>query len=157
MKSVRVLGASWLVAAAVILSSATVPDAAGRDNGLCSVRTLRGHWLFATGMGELFYEPFAGRTITALGTMDFDGQGNLQGSFDNTIADFGAFLDNTYWGTVTVDPDCTGTIQFTTSSGSQRTDSIALVRRDEVWGMSLDPKNPWTYIVRRVPAYRARD
>ncbi len=158
MKSVRILGVSGLVAAAVMLSSATVPEAAARDNGLCSVETLKGRWMFAAGMGELFHEGFRGQTITALGTMDFDGQGNLTGAFDNTIARFGAFVDTTYWGRVTVDADCTGTLQFTTSSGSRRTDSIAIVRHDEVWGMSLDPLNPWTYVVKRIrTGYRERD
>ena len=48
------------------------------------------------------------------------------------------------------DSDCTGTVSFATSVGSVRTDSIVVVNRREILGMSQDPANLWTYQVRRI-------
>lgn len=144
------------VLATVLVAGLLVPIAATADDDddkfRCSTRTIAGRWLFATGNGALLAPnpPFSGETITALGTMNIDRQGNVTGTFDNTIAGFGSFEGNTYWGTVQVNADCTGRLHFTTSSGSMRTDSIAVLNRSEMWGMSLDETNPWTYTVRRV-------
>ncbi len=113
----------------------------------CSVRDLAGRWIFATEVGQL---PSFGGDITAIGTMNFDREGNLHGKFDNNIAEVASFLDVEYSGTAEVDPDCTGTLTFETSDGFVRTDSIAVVSRNEMWGMSLDPTNLWTYRVRRI-------
>jgi hypothetical protein len=150
MRATKPLGAA---AAAILVAGMVMsPAPLASDDGVpgCTVRSIAGRWLFGTGMGEVFLGPFTGQSITAIGTMNIDRQGNVSGRFDNNIATFGAFTGNTYTGTVAVNGDCTGMLQFTTSSGSQRTDSIAIVGHGEIWGMSLDPENPWTYVVRRI-------
>jgi len=55
---------------------------------------------------------------------------------------------NTYMGSVAVNPDCTGTLTFVTSLGSERVDSIAVLDQDEMWGMFQDIGDVWTYSVR---------
>ena len=92
---------------------------------------------------------FAG-PITALGTFNIDKKGNVSGKFDNNLREFAAFEDIEFFGTIQVDRDCTGNVVFETSDGFMRRDSIAVVGRNEMWGMSLDPNNQWTYQVRRI-------
>ena len=53
-------------------------------------------------------------------------------------------------GTVVVNPDCTGTLTFNTNAGTTRTDSIVIVNRRAMLGMSQDPQNLWTYKARRI-------
>ena len=55
-----------------------------------------------------------------------------------------------YVGTVVVNPDCTDTVIFETSFGSVRSDSIVVINRREMLGMSQDPLNLWTYQIRRI-------
>ena len=87
-----------------------------------------------------------------MGTMNFDREGNLSGTFDVTVAEFTFLADNAYSGSVTVNPDCRGTLVFITSLGTMRTDSIVVLSRSEIWAMSQDPANLWTYRVRRIPS-----
>lgn len=116
----------------------------------CTVESLSGNWLFATGVGHFpGPEPFSG-DITALGTMNIDRDGQLEGVFDATVSEVALLPGTTYTGNVTVNEDCTGTLVFETSAGSVRTDSIAIINDDEFWGMSQDPGNLWTYQARRV-------
>jgi hypothetical protein len=131
--------AMWLVLA---------PLAGADDQGRsCSIRSLAGRWVFATEVGQF---PAFGGDITAIGTMNIDREGNVSGEFDATVASR-AFLANiAYSGSVTVEEDCTGTLTFETSAGTVRTDSIAVVAQNEMWGMSQDPGNLWTYRVRRL-------
>jgi hypothetical protein len=49
-----------------------------------------------------------------------------------------------------VNPDCTGTLTFTTSRGTTRTDSIIVLSGGYVRGMSQDPVFLWTYDMRRL-------
>ncbi len=121
-------------------------------DGPCSTRAIAGHWVFATNVGrQMVGDPIPpGKDVTAIGTMNIDRHGNLDGIFDVTFQDF-AFLPNiTYSGSVTVNPDCTGTLHFVTSTGTERTDSIVVVNRSEMLGMSQDPLNLWNYQVRRI-------
>ncbi len=124
----------------------------GGDNR-CTAKRLAGRWLFATDVGQF---PAFGGDITALGTMNIDGHGNLEGKFDFTVAQVIFLPDNTYVGSVVVNPDCTGTLTFVTSEDTMRTDSIAVVSSDEIWGMSQDTANLWTYRARRIspPSHR---
>jgi hypothetical protein len=123
---------------------------ADRNDG-CSTSMLAGRWLFATGIGHQALDnapPPA--DITALGTMNIHRNGDLEGAFAVTF-EGAAFAPNVlYSGTVTVNPDCTGTVSFVTTAGTMRTDSIAVLNRFEIWGMSQDPKNLWTYQARRI-------
>jgi hypothetical protein len=58
--------------------------------------------------------------------------------------------DIPYTGTLTINEDCTGELTFETENGNARTDSIVVVSKSEILGMSRDPNNLWTYQVRRV-------
>ena len=122
----------------------------------CSIQTIADEWVFATGVGEIALIPGVDPTgITAIGTMNIDKQGNVSGKFDNTVARLVFVPNTTYSGTVIVNPDCTGTLSFTTSGGAMRTDSIAILGNgSEIWGMSQDPLNLWTYTVKRISGRR---
>ena len=69
----------------------------------------------------------AGDSPDLIGTMNIDRDGSVSGKFDLTVQDFIFLSDITYTGSVTVNPDCTGTLTFVTSFGSMRTDSIVVV------------------------------
>ncbi len=122
------------------------------DNA-CSVKQIAGNWVFATGVGRQMLGFPPDSDVTAIGTMNIDSEGNLSGRFDLTIEDYDHFSGIDYTGTVTVNADCTGTIEFVTSVGSMRADSIAVVNRGEILGMSRDPANLWTYQVRRLSGH----
>jgi hypothetical protein len=118
----------------------------------CSTAMMAGRWVFATDIGHqalLGAPPPA--DITAIGTMNVDGEGNLEGTFNVTFEGAAFIPGIPYSGTVSVNPDCTGTLSFVTGAGSERTDSIVVLNRYEYWGMSEDPNNLWTYKARRLP------
>lgn len=143
------LGLAILVAAAAMVMVLVVPrGSVGAEPGqACSIQRVAGSWLFGTDVGH--HLGFGG-DITALGTMNIDREGNLSGVFDVTVSGVTFLPGNTYAGTVTVNPDCTGTLTFVTSGGNSRTDSIAVLSQQEMWGMSQDPGNLWTYDIRRI-------
>lgn len=118
----------------------------------CSTKELAGSWVFATGIGrQMLGAPFPpDKDITAIGTMNIGEDGSLSGTFDVTVQDFGFIPGVEYSGSVSVNTDCTGTVAFVTSVGSVRTDSIVVLNRREMLGMSQDPANLWTYEVRRL-------
>ncbi|MDX1500213.1 MAG: hypothetical protein R3176_09965 [Woeseiaceae bacterium] len=140
------------LALALIALSGFLGQSAAADKA-CSVKQIAGSWLFATSVGrQMLGAPFPpDKDITAIGTMYIAADGTLTGTFDVTVEDFAFVPGVGYAGTVTVNPDCTGTITFATSVGSVRSDSIAVVNRGEILGMSQDPLNLWTYQVRRLP------
>jgi hypothetical protein len=121
---------------------------AGDAHDECSSRMLVGRWMFATDVGKQTF--FPGGDITAIGTFRVDRAGNLKGKFDATIANFGFLPGVEFNGTVTVNPDCTGTLTFTTSRGTTRTDSIIVLGYGHVRGMSQDVAFLWTYDMRRL-------
>lgn len=128
------------------------PTAQALAEKACSTRSIAGSWVFATAIGRQMLGFPEGKDITAIGTMNIAKDGSLSGEFDATVQDIVFLPGNTYAGSVTVNPDCTGTLVFITSSGTTRTDSIVVVDRDEILAMSQDPLNLWTYQVRRVSA-----
>lgn len=136
----------------------TLGNAAAASNS-CSIKDVAGKWMFATGVGrQMLGEPFpAEKDITAIGTMNIERDGSMSGVFDVTIEDFAFFTGNHYSGTVVVNPDCTGTVVFTTDVGTTRSDSIVVVSRNEVLAMSQDPMNLWTYQMRRIAEKLGRD
>lgn len=147
-KTMRILGR--LSVAAMLLVLRSMPALANGDDSPCSVEAIAGNWIFGTEVGQQSLIPGQEGDITALGTMNIDSAGNVSGEFAVTIKDFIANPVNTYNGSITVDPDCTGTLNFVTSTGSTRTDHIGILNESEMWGMSLDPANLWTYKVRRI-------
>jgi hypothetical protein len=129
-----------------------LPAHADTDPQGCSTSMLAGRWLFATGIGHqaLANAPPGAGDITALGTMNIRRNGDVEGTFSVTFEGAAFAPGVPYAGTVVVNTDCTGTLSFTTGAGTTRTDSIAVLSRYEIWGMSQDPKNLWTYQARRV-------
>ena len=146
-----------LVALAMLMSAPMVQALA--NDGACSTRAIAGQWVFATNVGrQMLGEPFPPeKDITAIGTMNIDRHGNVSGTFDVTVQDFAFIPGIPYNGSVTVNPDCTGILDFVTGVGSQRTDSIVVVNRREMLGMSQDPQNLWNYQVRRIANHVAGD
>lgn len=143
------LGTAALAVVTMLAALAAVGDGALAEGNtpMCSVSSLAGRWLFATDVGQF---PALGGDITALGTMTVHRDGRVEGRFDATVALVGFLPGNTYDGSIVVNPDCTGTLTFVTSESTQRTDSIAIVSRRDLWGMSQDPENLWTYRARRL-------
>jgi len=141
---------TWGIGVVVAAASFASP-AAAEDAGRCSPKMLVGSWIFATEVGQF---PAFGGDLTALGTMDVDRHGNLTGSFDVTVAESDFYAGVPYWGTISIDEDCTGVVEFETGAGSTRRDTIALVSRTEMWGMSQFPENLWTYRARKLPGRR---
>ncbi|HUE87983.1 MAG TPA: hypothetical protein VMO26_18065 [Vicinamibacterales bacterium] len=134
-----------LLGLGLVLATPAWAHAEGRR---CSIQSIAGAWVFGTDVGQQKILP--GGDITAIGTMNIDREGNVSGKFDVTVAEFGFFPNITYTGSVTVNPDCTGTLTFVTSLGTSRTDSIAVLGRTELWFMSQDPSNLWTGRARRI-------
>ena len=120
----------------------------------CSVKDIAGNWIFATSIGRqmLGGDLPPDKDITAIGTMNIARDGTLSGTFDFTVENTVFFPGVSYVGSVVVNPDCTGTLSFSTSASSSRSDSIAIVSRHEILAMSQDPLNLWTYQIRRIAA-----
>lgn len=151
-----------LVVCAVLLALPLLSGVASLGDGAhaverrtvtCSVEGLAGRWLFATEVGQF---PDFGGDITALGTLNIHHSGRVEGRFDATVALVGFLPNNTYDGSIVVNPDCTGTLTFKTSESTERTDSIAVVSPHELWGMSQVPANLWTYRARKISPSHGR-
>ncbi len=122
----------------------------------CSLKTIVGSWVYATGVGEFRDENgnLTGRG-TSMGTWNVDKDGNMTGEFDATLSFLGyrnlVLEDVEYWGPVTVYPDCTGTYSFETEHGSTRTESIVISGNgSEIRGMSHTEGVLWTFTLKRV-------
>lgn len=141
----------------LLIGTGLLPAAQAWADGACSTRSMAGRWMFATDIGrQSLGAPFPdGKDITAIGIFSVDRAGNVAGHFDATVQDFSFLPDIAFTGSMTVNPDCTGTLTFVTTVGTARTDSIVVVSRRELLGMSQDPSNLWTYQVRRLPGMRA--
>ncbi len=143
-----------VVCLVLTLSMSTSPVFADRG---CSIRDVAGKWVFATSIGRQMAPMFPPeKDITAIGTMNVGRDGSIEGVFDVTVEDTFFQPDIPYTGTMTINRDCTGTLEFVTGIDSARTDSIVVVNRSEILGMSQDPLNLWTYQVRRI-AFAGRD
>ncbi len=143
----------------LLMGMGLLPTAQVLAEDSCSTRAIAGRWLFASGVGrQMFGDGIPPeKVVTAIGTMNINRDGSLSGKFDLTIQDVVFVPGITYAGLVTVNPDCTGTLTFVTSDGAMRTDSIVVVDRREMLGMTQDPLNLWTYQVRRISSKQAND
>ena len=143
----------------LLLAIGFFPSAQALADGACSAKSVAGRWMFATGIGrQSLGPPFPeGKDITAIGIFSVDRSGNVTGKFDVTVQDFLFLPDNTFTGTMIVNRDCTGILAFVTGAGTARTDSIVMVSRREILGMTQDPSNLWTYQVRRLSGARDKD
>ena len=115
----------------------------------CSLKSLAGRWMFATGVGHQAEFPNAG-DISAIGVFSLDRAGKLSGKFDATLQNLSFLSDVKFDGTITLSADCTGVLTFSTARGNTRFDSIVVVSSREILGMSRDPRYLWTYQMRRL-------
>lgn len=123
------------------------PALANAHDG-CSLKSLAGKWMFATDVGR--QNLFPGGDITAIGTFKLDRRGNVEGTFDATVEEF-KFLDDVgFSGTLVVNSNCTGTLEFVTGQGTARTDTIIVLSPWRIRGMSQDINNLWTYEMERL-------
>lgn len=132
----------------LLMGIGLLPTAQALADGPCSIKAIAGHWVFATGIGHSAQPEQP--DVTAIGTMNLTKDGSLNGKFDVTFDNTFFIPDIIYSGSMTVNPDCTGTATFITGIGTERTDSIVVVNRREMLGMSQDPSNLWTYQARRI-------
>lgn len=140
-----------LCALGLALLYGNAAQAYDRPGPECSVRALAGRWMFATDVGKQTF--FPGGDITAIGTFRADRYGKVSGVFDATIAGWMFLPGLTFTGAFTVNPDCTGTLSFTTGAGTTRTDSIVILG-DLIRGMSQDTQFLWTYEMKRLGSPR---
>ena len=136
----------------LLMGMGLLPTAQAWADSPCSIDGISGHWVFATGVGHSL-----GDDITAIGTMNIAKDGSVSGMFDVTIDSVFFVPGVPYSGSVSINSDCTGTLTFVTGVGTQRTDSIVVVSRREMLGMSQDITNLWTYQVRRIPRDSVED
>jgi len=103
----------------------------------CSIATIAGAWVFTT---NNLYQQNGMLDGNALGTQNISNDGTLNGKYD-WEGTSGFYPGNRYVGTVTVNPDCTGTIsQHDVESDVIVLQSIAIARSgQEIWGMFEDP------------------
>lgn len=170
MKGTGILRFFSCLAATVTLLLTVAPALADGTIRPCSVESIAGNWIFATDVGQLADQngTLLGH-ITAIGTMNIDRAGNLTGEFDNTRRremKSGTALNVSYWGVITVGPDCRGTLTFETSGGAKRMDSIAVLNSHEMRAMTRAPAlSPdvslawtlWTYRIVRISSAKGPD
>jgi hypothetical protein len=128
----------------------TPPAVAGDQHQSCSIGNVVGRWIFVTDVGQYQYFPTDG--MTAIGTIRVDRHGRVSGHFDATFAAQDGFSSGVkYTGTLTIEPDCTGSVTIIPDGPAPpRTDTIAIVSDNEMWGMSQDPMNLLVYRARRI-------
>jgi hypothetical protein len=115
----------------------------------CSVKSLAGRWMFATGVGRQSAMPDRG-DVSAIGIFSLDRAGKLTGKFDANMLNGAPLVGVKFDGTITVNPDCTGELNFSTAMGDKRTDSIVVINSREIAGMRRDAQFVWTYQMRRL-------
>jgi hypothetical protein len=86
----------------------TPKEAASTMAHPCSIATIAGQWVFTT---DVLYTQDGTVDGVALGTINIGIDGSYGGTYD-WAGTSGFSLGNNYIGTVTVNPDCTGTVSF---------------------------------------------
>ena len=136
----RIFGiCAFSVLLTLVFAHTTAAQSEEPDQGVraCSQKTMVGSWMYATDLLE-FRDPYTLELIqkgTSLGVMTIDAEGNLTGSYDTTLYRAGKdpvirHIPN-WVGTVTVNPDCTGTLSF----GSRVDNLVISSDGSEFWGM----------------------
>lgn len=103
----------------------------------CSIATIAGAWVFTT---EVLFTQAGTVDGIAIGTINISMDGSYGGTYD-WAGTSGAALGNDYIGTVTVNPDCTGTVSFHDVGTTYEVVQSMVIARDgqEIWG---DFQNP---------------
>ncbi|MGB9072337.1 MAG: hypothetical protein WCC22_06670 [Terriglobales bacterium] len=104
----------------------------------CSISTIKGTWAFTT---NNLYSQQGTLDGNALGVFTIAADGTLQGTYDYEAVD-NLYPGIDYVGTVTVNPDCTGTFSFHDVGDTVIVlQSIVIARGgQEILGMFQDPK-----------------
>jgi hypothetical protein len=118
-------------------SDATAKVAASTKAHPCSIATIAGGWVFIT---DVLYTQAGTVDGIAIGTVNIGMDGSYVGTY-NWSGTGGSFLGNDYIGTVTVNPDCTGTVSFHDVGSTYDVVQSIVIARDgqEIWG---DFQNP---------------
>jgi len=109
----------------------------------CSIATIAGAWAFTT--TDIMYNSDGTVGGTALGAFDIDTNGNLTGTYDSTFLGPGDnfYPATNYVGTVSVNPNCMGTLSFhDVGSTDMVVQSIVMARSgQEILGMFQHPSD----------------
>jgi hypothetical protein len=103
----------------------------------CSVATLNGNYAFSQpGWGSLHGQGQGNQLpFFNVGVVAFDGTGTVSVSFTNVQS--GVVSTETDAGTYTVNPDCTGSLSFTTGPGAGVTFNMVIIGRGaELFGIN---------------------
>jgi hypothetical protein len=137
--------AGFVAIGAASVQAVPLAESDGENAGQCSVNTIKGEWVYLV---ELQFVGVGNGN--ALGTMNFDSDGSFSGVIDVNIP-FGVLPDGTCEGQVTVEPDCTGELDFACTGGGSRIDSIVISGNGkEIWGMSMSPVVMATWKAKRI-------
>jgi hypothetical protein len=114
-----------LVAALVVTFVLSIAPSAQAASGKCSLSKLAGTYGLTTTGSILGIGP-----VAAVGLIKFDALGNISGSQTRSLN--GEVADETFTGTATVNPDCTGTDTFSVfeSGVLVRTSTVKIVYDD---------------------------
>ena len=133
MKNKRKLTALWAI---VFFALATVMTSAAHAS--CSLANVAGSYGYTTN-GFIAIAPSTFVPAAAAGRITFDGNGHVNGSQTRVVA--GSSLDETYSGTYSVNPNCTGSFTVLVEPDT-RTSTVDLVWTDGTNGVSAVFTNP---------------
>ena len=122
----------------VLTLTLVVSSRAGADNDAhCTQASLEGSWGF-TLSGTLIPSAGVRLPVAAVGTFAIDSSGSVSGQ-DTTSVD-GTIFPETFTGTATVNPDCTGSAKIiSTVLGVSHFDFVLTTERKEVLLIRKDP------------------
>jgi len=143
-----------LIVVAVVAFIAATPFAqmsqvSANNKHTCSIATIAGAWVFTTNNLYLQNGMLDGN---ALGTATYGKDGSVRGTYD-WEGTTGFYPGNSYVGTLSVNPDCTGTLSFHNVGSDQMVvQSIVIARSgQEIRGMFQDPTiDVGTFTAKRV-------
>jgi hypothetical protein len=105
------IATTFTIAAVSALALGVAPTMSAGDKG-CTNASVQGTFAY-TGTGFVVTPTARAGPFAEAGTQTFDGKGGTTASF--TASGNGNIFQTTFTGTYTVNPDCTGTINFTAS------------------------------------------
>ena len=128
----------WVLFLTVLTLTLGVSGLAGADDRAhCTQASLEGSWGF-TLSGTLIPAPGVRLPVAAVGRFAIDRSGSVSGR-DTTSVD-GRIFPETFEGTATVNPDCTGSATITSSVlGVSEFDFVLTTKRREILLIRKDP------------------
>jgi hypothetical protein len=131
----NLIARATLAAIGVALLMTMVPPALGAQ---CSLGSVAGSYGYtASGFVAIAAGTFV--PVAAAGRLTFDGNGHVNGTQTRVVA--GSSLDETYSGTYSVNPNCTGSFTVLVEPDT-RTSTVDLVWTDNTNGVSAVFTNP---------------